>query len=362
MKKAAIITLYGDYNYGNKLQNYAVQEICSELGYECTTIRYEATMHNIGRKGRLIALLGFPKKLAQKKRFAIKSEHMFKEFSQQYLNTSEPMNLSSAAEIAESFDYFVAGSDQIWNIGSNPDDDLNYFFLKFVPEHKRICFAPSFGFDNVPEKYKQLYTDGLNGFRHLSCREEQGCRIIKELTGRDAQLLCDPTLMLPAEQWDKISAKPKFPLPEKYILTYFLGETPPNAAKYIDELAKKTGYPVINLYKLEYPEYFYVSPDEFLYLIRNADHLCTNSFHGCVFSIIYHTEFTVFERIDSKGMHSRIDTLLDMFGLQSRDAAENNTDIPCDFSCTDKIIQQNCEKGMAYLRQAFSDAYKERTE
>ncbi len=356
MKKVAIITLYGDFNFGNKLQNYAVQEVIKSFNYSCSTIVCKNTAKAIGWKGIIVALLGIPKRIAGFKRFIYKNRYMFRMFSDKHLNPGESVNYCEANKISEKYDYYIAGSDQVWGCGS--DKQLSYFFLRFAPAHKRLCISPSFGRESIPEKFRQQYIDGLNGFKHLSCREESGCRLIKELTGRDAVLLCDPTMALTSEQWDEISAKPSFELPEKYILTYFLGDVPEAAIKYVKEISEKEKIPVINLYNMNYPEYASVQPDEFLYLVKNAEHFCTTSFHGCVFSIMYHTPFSVFERKDLKGMHGRIETLLKKFGLESCSADNENFGNACDFSAVDNILETERIRMYDYLEMIFADAGK----
>ncbi len=359
MKKVGIVTLYGNKNFGNKLQNYAVQELIKKHGYDCKTINSVRRYRLRGLKSKLIAFLGFPKKKAQRNRFILQVECCFKIFSNKRLQIGETVMFRDAYKIVDNYDFYIVGSDQVWHNWSKTKEELDYFFLSFVPSYKRLCISPSFGFETVPEEFKQRYIDGLASFKHLSCREESGCRLIKELTGREAQLLCDPTMALTANEWDNISSRPSFDLPEKYILTYFLGEAPDEAISFVENLSKKEELPIINLYDWTHPEYVNVQPDEFLYLIKRAEHFCTTSFHGCVFSIIYHTPFTVFERNDLKGMHGRISTLLMKFGLEYRDAASQKLDIACDFSKVDDILAMERKRMQNYLTSAFADAEAE---
>lgn len=358
MKNIAIITLYDDSNAGNRFQNYAVKVLVEKCGYECRTIKYVKRYLFGGLKSKLIAFLGFPKEIAEKKRFVLHTESIIKKFSEKYINQGDVIRFCDSCKIADKYDYYITGSDQVWHNWSGTEHELDYFFLRFAPPHKRLCISPSFGRESIPEKFRQQYIDGLNGFKHLSCREESGCRLIKELTGRDAVLLCDPTMAISAEQWDEISVKPSFELPEKYILTYFLGDAPEAAVKYVQEISERERLPVINLYNMNYPEYTSVQPDEFLYLVKHAEHFCTTSFHGCVFSIIYHTPFSVFERKDLKGMHGRIETLLKKFGLESCRDADENFGKPCDFSSVDDVLENERIRMYDYLEMIFADAEK----
>ena len=355
-KKVAIVTLYGDFNFGNKLQNYAVQEILKSFNYRCSTIRCQNTSKAIGWKGTLVALLGFPKHIAKFERLLLKNKNLFRPFSERYLDLGEKINYNKANGFPLTYDYYITGSDQVW--GCVTKEQINYFFLRFVPSYKRLCISPSFGKDSVPDRTEKLYADGLNGFRHLSCREESGCRIIKELTGRDAVLLCDPTMAITKEQWDKISTKPSFELPERYILTYFLGTAPEEAVNHAKALSEKEGIPIINLYDWNYPEYASVQPDEFIYLVKHSEHFFTTSFHGCVFSVIYHTPFTVFERNDMSNSHGRIETLLKKFGLENCNGANVKSENSCDFSDVDNILEAERKKMYEYIEMIFTDAEK----
>ena len=151
---------------------------------------------------------------------------------------------------------------------------------------------------------------------YLSVREQRAVEIIRELTGRDADLTLDPTLLLESEKWQEAVRKPDIQLDADYICTYFLGEVPDAAGNF----AKKKGLKVFPLNDKQVPELFVLDPGEFLYLIKNAAYVLTDSFHAVAFSIKYHKEFYVFNR-KQKGaanMFSRIETITKHFGLEKR--------------------------------------------
>lgn len=355
MKRIAIITLYDNINIGNKLQNYAVQTILEKIGFACTTIRYKETIKEISWKGHLLALLAFPGRKARIKRMIIKRRKAFKGFSDSWLKTGKAIHFKdAAAKLAGKYDYYLTGSDQVWHNWTDTKEELEYFLLEFAPRHKRICLAPSFGFDQIPDKYMQLYKKGLMGFEYLSCREKSGCRMIEELTGRSSQLLPDPTMALERKDWDLIAEKPAYDLPEKYLLVYILGDIRPEDEEQIGRIAAERGLEIVNIFSLDCEKYFYTNPAEFIYLVRNADYVCTNSFHGCVFSIIYNISFRLFFRTDPEGsrMHSRISTLLDKFdltGCMTTDAELGELD----FTKANEIIKEERKKLTDYLQRAL---------
>lgn len=359
MRKIAILTLYDNSNIGNKLQNYAVQIIFEKLGYICTTITYKEIFKEISWKGWIVYFLGIPQGKAKYKRMLVRRKQVFADFSNRYLNIEKPIHFRDISKIVNRFDYFVTGSDQVWHNWTNTKEELAYFFLEFAPEEKRICIAPSFGFEHIPEEFRNNYQKGLQGFRNLSCREISGCKMIFELTGRDAELLIDPTMVLTIDDWNKICVKPKYEVPDKYLLIYFLGGMNPEDVNYINKLAKRQGLKIINIFSLDDEIYYYTSPNEFLYLIKNASYVCTNSFHGCTFSILYNINFLVFNRMDAEGskMHSRIGTLLSKFGLENYvvKGKEDFNFASIDFSTTNTILKEERKKEIAFLEKSIQE-------
>ena len=193
-------------------------------------------------------------------------------------------------------------------------------------------------------------------------REKQGAKIIKELIGRDVPILPDPTHLLNKEEWVKISKKPSIDNGEPFILTYFLGNQTKVYKGYINTLARELNCKIINLADIREFESYPVDPAEFIYLVNNAELVCTDSFHGTVMSLIMRTNFIVFTRVEEgHSMHSRIATLLDKFKMQDRHFKifeQNNTPIKMDFNMIDSIITYEQEKGYTHLRDALFDKAK----
>ena len=191
-------------------------------------------------------------------------------------------------------------------------------FAKFVEPEKRIAFSASIGTDSIPEEHKQEFIDGINGMKAISVREERGREIIKELTGRDVPVTVDPTLLLSRDEWRKIEKKPSFVGEnDRYLLTYFLGGCSEEVRDYIEGVARANGLKVIDLYneflsksEIENKKWFVADPGEFVWLIDHCQLLMTDSFHGCVFSIINEVPFRCFRRGGKAAdMSSRMDTL-----------------------------------------------------
>lgn len=359
MKKVAIVTLYDDINIGNKLQNFALQEILIRQPNinAVITLRYsearKTAPDNFGWKGKLALLLGFPKTIAKEKKKWKERRKRFNNFSKKYLNTAEEKSfLDFDKKINDEYDYFVVGSDQVWHNWTNTKEELDYFFLRFVDPHKRICVSPSIGLIDIPEKFKTKYIEGLNGFRYLSCREAEGCDLIYSLTNKLAELLPDPTMILTKQDWEEIEKKPDYEVPEHFILCYFLSKNKTEINKSVNDFSKRVNLPIINIYDKNYLQYFTTRPDEFLYLIHRADYVCTNSFHGSVFSILFQKNLLLFRRKDNEGvkMNSRLNTLIEEFDLM-----ENENGIICNYEHTDRLLFEKREKMQSYLQKVFEE-------
>ena len=194
---------------------------------------------------------------------------------------------------------------------------------------------------------------------NISVREDRGKEIVEELTGRtDVEVLIDPTMLLTAEEWDRVSKKPEhIRMPKKYILNYFLGELSENKKNEIERIAKENNCEVINILDEKDP-FFTSGPSEFLYLEKNAFLICTDSFHSCVFAIIYNRPFIVFKRDDNTvSMNSRLETLLSKFNLQERYSEDGKITkklLRCDYTEAYILLENEKTKSDMFLRKALN--------
>lgn len=334
------------HNYGSLLQTFALQDAITKLGYKTEILQYsEQGISKIRRlkdkeytKTRFKMIL---KKLILsflypgKKHDLIERKHSFDNFiKEELLLSSLITSLNSIKEESKGWKTVLLGSDQVWH----PINlYMDYFTLNFVPDNvKKIAYAPSFGVSEIPSKYKTSYEKYINRFQHLSCREQKGVEIIKELTGRKAQLVCDPTLLLTRDEWEaKMSEKVKFEVP--YIFCYLMGNNP-NHRKLISEYKTKYKIKIVALTHIDeyipsdegFADYtpYNVGPKEFLYLIKNAQAVMTDSFHATVFSLIFQKSFYTFNRFENNSNSSttsRIDSLLNKVGLIDRKMPHNAT-------------------------------------
>lgn len=367
MEKVGIITLNGYKNYGNRLQNYALQEAIKSIGFQAETILIDQGIQSpptkLQRMKNLFSLSVFKKII--RKIYATKNKKLiedrtikFKEFSNKYIHeTSYSISEESLPmEKLSQYKSFITGSDQVWN--PNYISGSSLYFLSFAPKSKRISYAASFGVSNIQSDFREIFKKNLLEMNALAVREEQGANIIKELTGRDALVVIDPTMLLTKEMWRGI----KKPFPKKpttpYILTYFLGEVSNNTKMRVNTIAKEKKLEIVNLASLEDSKYYTADPSEFIDFIDSAEVFCTDSFHGVVFSILLETPFIVFERQGRlPSMNSRIETILSKFNFESRLAKNISTnDQICniDYSHVDNLLEQEREKAYNYLVKALN--------
>lgn len=315
MQKIGILTINDDNNYGNRLQNYATQVIFEKNNFEVETISNKETNFGIKKAKNNV------KNVIKRIIFNKTKYDRYNKFTQFNKNIKYSKYHIDKNHIPKDFekhyDYFITGSDQVWNPTFDRTSDID--FLTFAPKVKRNSFSASFGISDIPNNLKEYYRKNLSEMNNISVREERGKEIIEELTGRkDVEVLVDPTMLLTAKEWDEVSKKPKQLKAKKYILNYFLGELSEKRKKEIRRIAEENNCEIIDILDKK-SEFNQTGPSEFLYLEKNAFLICTDSFHSCVFAIIYNRPFIVFEREDKiVKMNSRIDTLLNKFKLENR--------------------------------------------
>lgn len=286
-------------------------------------------------------------------------EKSFREYSLKYMQETDYIinRYNLPADLGERFDYFFVGSDQIWNPNIRYGSPVD--FLTFAPKNKRIALSPSFGVSTIPEVYNQRYADWLSEMEFLSVREQAGADLIKKLTGREAPVLVDPTLMLTKDQWLTVAETGRMKPSKVYLLTYFIGALSAKRKKILNEIAGKKGLEIVQLASLNDIERYDANPGEFIDYINTASIVCTDSFHAIIFSIQMEKPFVVFDREGkSAPMSSRIETLLSKFKFESRkySTLQNSADIfKIDFSHVPEIIKMERNKVNNYLKSVLKN-------
>lgn len=370
--KCGVITLFGINNYGNRLQNFAVEQLLLELGFD------EATTYNIivkenyileKDKGikrvikqllptRIISLYDIVIEMLGDKLVA-KRNRMFRKFNDNNINVKKiyVKNMEQLNNVPElqSNDFFVVGSDQVWNprLGViNPQ-----YFLQFVPTKKRVAISASVGIEKIDEPYIEKFKAGVLGMNYISVREESAKTLINEMTKREADVFLDPTFLIDRNKWINIMKKPEKKLPDNYILCLFLNKEPEES---IAECKKITGKEIIYMNNVSASDFYDLGPSEFLYMVQNADMVLTDSFHVTVFSILFHKQFYVYHRKHSNPeyMFTRLRTLLGKFELTDRVQSREEFTLKQEISeqrylDIDMLIREEKEKVEQILKTVF---------
>jgi len=337
-KKVGLVAVL-NHNYGSQLQTYAMHRTLTDMGVDNEIIKYrQKTIKQLKRAKNLSFL-------------AMKGKFVIRNISCRIKYPQISRGLAARAEAFESFkkkncrysplitdpelltryacNYraVILGSDQVWHPANL---EMDYFTLGFVPEGiPKIAYAPSFGVSEIPEKQIERTRQYLSGVDEISVREITGAQIIKNLTGREVPVVCDPTALLTREQWDTVRSDRAY-TDERYIFCYFLGTNRAHR-EYAEKLRSMTGYKIVALQHLDELvksdidfgdiKPFDVTPGDLVNLIANAELVITDSFHGTMFSIYYHKRFFTFSRFSDTGKNStnsRIATILGRLGLQAR--------------------------------------------
>ena len=356
--KIGIVTINDNNNYGNRLQNYAVQQFCKKNSLEVETIKNYPFLNdkkNLSTKYKYCYVIKEILRYTKDNLKRLKRLNSFMKFNKNIVFSKKVFNIKKA-NWSKNYEIFMVGSDQVWNPKFNRLSDFD--LLTFAKPKQRVAFSASFGISELPEKCRPKAKSELEKFKTMSVREDRGKEIIEELTGRkDVQVLVDPTMLLTSKEWDKVVKKPKQLKTDKYILNYFLGELSEKRRKEIERIAKKNNCEIINILDKNSP-FYQTGPSEFLYLEKNAFLICTDSFHSSVFAILYNRPFVVFDREDVNArMNSRLDTLLKKFNLEKQWYKDEITEeqLKIDYREAYKRLEKEREKAEIFIKKAIND-------
>lgn len=372
--KVILTTVFSAFNYGSSLQALAGKRIIEKTGYECELVKLKSLIKGRDvRIGKLMTILF--RSIFLNKNNSLKTynnsynktlvegtECKFFNFTDTYLKPQE-VTYGELKRIAEESIACFSGSDQIWNSSTLYVDPL--YYLRFAPQYKRVALSPSFGRDFIADYNKEKMRKWIIDYPYLSVREDSGVKLIKELTGRDATHLLDPTLIINSEEWKSILCIED--KPNDYILAYFLDEPSDYAKKCLKKLKEKLDCKILAIpYKFEYMDYsdsiIAAGPKEFVELVANAKVVCTDSFHGTVFAINMHTPFFTYEREygSANKQSERVLSILrkvDMLDrYQPKNVVEELNNL--DFEHSEEILNAERKKAYDYVNNAINSIKK----
>lgn len=376
--KVAIMTWFHYQNYGTALQVTALTKFLKDHGYTPDVINYipkgirsrtvpDYTLSSLTK--RTLNQIGSKKYGTPSNNTHITDERvcrLFDQFIKDNLElTKTCITYSDLYKLNKHYDYFICGSDQIWS----PNNFDPHYFLDFVyPVQKRIAFSPSIGLERIDDPYLvNQYKKLIEEFACISIREKHGKDLIKKITGIEVPVTCDPTMLIPADHWRTFQKSDFNPGSGPYVLAYILGNNH-NHWNSIYDFISETGLnlKIVPVYETDLDREGVLSdpigPAEFLKLIDNASFVVTDSFHGMVFSLLFHTQFIPFERfspIDPINQNSRVYNLLEQVNLLDNlikfDSSSKIQISEIDFMKTDELIDKWRIKSRNFLLKSLNE-------
>ena len=377
MKRIAIVSPYKGYNYGTVLQAYALQRKIEEFGFDAEYLQFSPQIHSSRWKKILRKALSFvrPNKKHVKNvgldDYSFFYTPDFREFVKGFdyfissrIKESETRFNPDSLRKCRDYVAYIVGSDQTWGEGRTLKNPI--YFLNYIDErYPRFSYAPSIGTTHISQEYLKVLRENLPRFQFLSCRELTNCKLLSKEIGRDVSYVLDPTLLLTSEEWNQIAEKhPDESLKKKqYILCYILGEKK-SISDYAEKLGKEKSLPVYYIVTrplyLKKEKHIFATPETFLGLVRDADTVITDSFHGTIFSINFNTQFYSFTKRENDANvkdrdNDRIVEILQNFDLSNRYREKDfkiETDI--DYIQINQILKENRKKSLQYIDRMLS--------
>lgn len=326
--KIGILTYHRAENYGAMLQAYALKVYLQTLGHEVSFVDYWPKYHydyfrlfpwEQLKARNLFSRIGYVVKLV----FWVIPRYMRKRRFQKFMHAR--LHISSeikyvSEDTTEQYDVVVYGSDQIWrkqNLGGVGFDGW-YFGTENVCASKKVAYAGSMGTLQLTDDDTDYIKQMMKNFHSLSVREKDLQLLLSNLN-ISAALVIDPVFMLSKSHWEELSNNSHVKK-GKYILFYHLLDTPESTC-FAEKLSRQSGLPIREVTKIMSfkhigSRYIYsASVEDFLSLIREAEYVVSNSFHGVAMSIIFEKQFFA---VGMGKRANRVVSLLDSLGISDR--------------------------------------------
>ena len=353
--KVGIITLPGQFNYGNRLQCYAVVRILQSAGFEPIVLDVEhkyRMCRELYKWMRHVAALSLGRSHERRPKEWSSGVRLseFERFGE--LIPTQKVNRASRA-LRSQFKYFVVGSDQVWN-PSYIKYSEHWYYAKFAARSQRISLAASLGVDDILNKRdRNRFIDGVRGFASISVREARCADIIKKYSGLDAEVICDPTLVLSAGDWRSVARYDLVP-PEPYVFSYVLGEGE-LAETVLNQIVGRDQLKLVSLSDRQRPGELDAGPADFIALVQCAQHVVTDSFHAAVFSSIFERPLTIVRREGGDGIFSRLEHLASTLEIENKVLGSPSFDLSSagDFEGVQAKIDEGREKFLRFIERSM---------
>lgn len=366
--KIGIITIHYGFNFGSALQAYALAKYINGKTEDLKAVVIDYIPERYSVKRRYFTTnkpYGLLKKFAYFILVApqrIYNQHVFNKF----LRGNVPMSrriydLDTAKKYAGHWDILIAGSDQVWNSDYNEGIDPMYYLAFASSKTKRVSYAASCGKEEYSVEEWKLISSYLTKFSCISLREESSVELFKNHGYKNVMQSLDPVFLLDKSEWADLMVHPRN-IPKAYVLIYCLDSDEADLIRIAKQVAEKRGLKtaivsychVWNRYDTDYV-FRNQSPNNFLWLVMNADYVVTNSFHGVAFSINLEKQFLAVKR---RKYNNRLDSILNIMRLTDRyisyDADfDNREDI--DYVQTSEIKRVLVKKSEDFIQAVIND-------
>lgn len=366
-------------NYGGNLQAYAMVTFLNKREYNAAQISYIMNSRQNVKVSVIVKLKDKVYKIKQKltgilnqvedKKYNIlkRQEKAFLIFNQNIPHSETIYDNFSVLNCINDYDYFITGSDQVWNLNCYH----SAYFLDFVPSTKtKISYAASIAKDSLTNEQKEIFRKSLKDYKAVSVREKSAEKLLEGLSPVEVQTVLDPTLLLTREDWDEVCSERV--ISEKYVFCYFLGvnKQARNLAEKFARLRKlklvalpHTGGIKLMDRKFGDERLYDVSPEQFISLIKHAEYVFTDSFHAVVFSNIYQKQYFVFNRSKKGEMSSRIVDITELFHQEERFCAGKERETMeyvtslanIDYTKRNEEFEKMKEKSISFLENSLKD-------
>ena len=369
MKKVGVITMHRVMNVGSVLQAYALCEKLNQLGTSAEIIDYQYPNHFHRKNVHSLSIIEKIKLFPQRVKYYLLyrgtlQKRRFNTFIATRLTMSRyyPDRESIYSNPPE-YDIVLTGSDQVWNPRCMKGDGV--FFCEFAKKGLKASYSASFTALDIPDSLKSIYSEYLKAYRFIGVRERSAVALVKALSGKDATLVCDPTLLLNKEDYIKLSHDSKLKKDRgSYILVYALSyayNPYPQIDRVVDEVKKRLGYDVIYLHANSVEHYHIgksitsAGPSEFIDLFLNAKFIITSSFHGTAFNF----EIPFISVVPKGQSDDRIISLLRILNLTKHaivtvQELKNPLPLIVDYSNVCKLLEKYRNDSILYLKSVIA--------
>ena len=362
--RVGILTFHFVNNFGGALQAYALRRTVEEsCGVYTELIDYRNWFIRLCDWIRLLpittniqeiksGLSTMRERIARRNRFGLFTKD-YNRLSRKYVNHWQ-LNRYPPGD-----DRYICGSDQVWNPYITMGVSYSYFLCFEKNSLNKIAYAPSFGTDGLSRFAEMRIGKNIKEFAFLSVREKTGQELIKKMTGREADRLIDPTFLIEKSQWEKLGRNP-LSSDEPYILLYIM-QRDEEVYAYAKKIKEQKGLRIVEISRYGYQPGFIdeilvdVGPLEFLGLFRDASFICTNSYHGLAYSVIFEKDFFLMK---CKRFSARINNLLEMLKIEAslEDSDQATLSADYDREYVRETIAAERERAVRYLRRSLGVA------